>query len=103
MTAGPLRLPSGLPPVGAGRCVGSGPVRPTPGPPAGRGDPRPAARESRDGREVSCDCYSALDGGDAALRQRLVAAVGERTFHFITAKEQFKDQLKGRFPGMLYR
>ncbi|KAF0294429.1 Protein FAM135B [Amphibalanus amphitrite] len=96
-----LDLRRGLPPVGAGRSSVAGPARPPPGQPAGRGDPR-ASREGRDGREVSCDCYSALDGGDAALRQRLVAAVGERTFHFITAKEQFKDQLKGRFPGVLY-
>ncbi|XP_043242466.1 protein FAM135A-like [Amphibalanus amphitrite] len=96
-----LDLRRGLPPVGAGRSSVAGPARPPPGQPAGRGDPR-TSREGRDGREVSCDCYSALDGGDAALRQRLVAAVGERTFHFITAKEQFKDQLKGRFPGVLY-
>ncbi|XP_043236659.1 protein FAM135A-like [Amphibalanus amphitrite] len=96
-----LDLRRGLPPVGAGRSSVAGPARPPPGQPAGRGDPR-ASREGRNGREVSCDCYSALDGGDAALRQRLVAAVGERTFHFITAKEQFKDQLKGRFPGVLY-
>ncbi|XP_037076107.1 protein FAM135A-like [Pollicipes pollicipes] len=71
----------------AGSSAGAAPCLPTTG---------------HQGREVSCDCYSALENGDQALRQRLAAAVGARTFHFITAKEQFKQQMKGRFPGELY-